>query len=179
MTNTVKLHKLTFEPFISDKEIDERVEQLGADLNLEYKGKKPIFIPVLNGSFVFAADLLRKFEDSCEISFVKLASYAGTESTGEVQTHIGLDDKIRGRHIIIVEDIIDTGNTMHAFLQDLQKLAPASVAVASLLVKPDALQHPIDVTYKGFDIPTDFVVGYGLDYDGLGRNLPHIYRLQE
>ncbi len=174
---TVQLHDLNFSTSISAEKIAERVEQLGVDLNLDYEGKNPIFIAVLNGAFVFTADLVRQFKGNCELSFVKLASYAGTESSGTIATRIGLEAEVRGRHIIITEDIVDTGNTMFHFLQELAELSPASIEIASLLVKPDALQHELDIKYKGFEIPTDFVVGYGLDYNGLGRNLPDIYSL--
>ena len=174
---TIQLHDLTFSTSISAERIAERVEQLGVDLNLDYEDKNPIFIAVLNGAFVFTADLVRQFKGNCELSFVKLASYAGTESTGDIATRIGLETEVRGRHVIVTEDIVDTGNTMFHFLQELEALSPASIEIASLLVKPDALQHNLDIKYKGFEIPTDFVVGYGLDYDGLGRNFPDIYSL--
>ncbi len=175
--NTIQLHDLTFSTSISAEQIAERIEQLGVDLNLDYEGKNPIFIAVLNGAFVFTADLVREFKGNCELSFVKLASYAGTESSGDIATRIGLETEVRGRHIIVTEDIVDTGNTMNHFLQELRELSPASIQIASLLVKPDALQHDLDIKYIGFEIPTDFVVGYGLDYDGLGRNFPDIYSL--
>jgi len=174
---TIQLHDLTFSTSISAEKIAERVEQLGVDLNLDYEGKNPVFIAVLNGAFVFTADLVRQFKGNCELSFVKLASYAGTESSGDIATRIGLEAEVHGRHIIVTEDIVDTGNTMHHFLQELRELSPASIEIVSLLVKPDALQHDLDIKYKGFEIPTDFVVGYGLDYDGLGRNFPEIYSL--
>jgi hypoxanthine phosphoribosyltransferase len=174
---TIQLHDLTFSTSISAEQIAERIEQLGVDLNLDYEGKNPIFIAVLNGAFVFTADLVREFKGNCELSFVKLASYAGTESSGDIATRIGLETEVRGRHIIVTEDIVDTGNTMNHFLQELRELSPASIQIASLLVKPDALQHDLDIKYIGFEIPTDFVVGYGLDYDGLGRNFPDIYSL--
>lgn len=176
---TIKLHDLTFSVFISEMQITERIEQLGVDLNLDYEGKNPLFIAVLNGAFVFTADLVREFKGNCELSFVKLSSYAGTESTGDIATRIGLETEVRGRHLIITEDIVDTGNTMAHFLKELAELEPASVAIASLLVKPDSMQHDLDIKYEGFSIPPDFVVGYGLDYDGLGRNFPDIYRLVE
>lgn len=174
---TVKLHDLAFSISISAERIAERIEQLGVDLNLDYEDKNPIFIAILNGAFVFTADLVRQFKGDCELSFIKLASYAGTESSGDIMTRIGLETEVRGRHVIITEDIVDTGNTMFHFLQELRELSPASIEIASLLVKPDALQHDLDIKYKGFEIPTDFVVGYGLDYDGLGRNLSDIYSL--
>lgn len=176
---SVTLHNLSFQKFLLASDIEERTEQLGVDLNLDYENKNPLFIAVLNGSFIFAADLVRHFKGDCEISFVKLSSYAGTESSGDVATRIGLEVDVRNRHIIIVEDIVETGNTMYKFLQELKEMKPASIEIASCLVKPDAMQRDIDIKYKGFDIANDFVVGYGLDYDGLGRNLPDLYTLIE
>jgi len=174
---TIQLHDLSFSTSIPAERIAERVEQLGVDLNLDYENKNPVFIAVLNGAFIFTADLVRQFKGNCELSFVKLASYAGTESSGDIATRIGLETEVRGRHVIITEDIVDTGNTMSHFLQELRELSPASIEIVSLLVKPDALQHDLNIKYRGFEIPTDFVVGYGLDYDGLGRNYPDIYSL--
>lgn len=176
---TVRLHNLTFKRSISAAQIAERTEQIGADLNTDYADKNPIFLAMLNGAFVFTADLVRQFRGNCELSFVKLNSYAGTESTGDLMTRIGLETKVRGRHVIVTEDIVDTGNTMYQFLRELEELQPASVEIASLLVKPDALEHDVRIKYVGFRIPPEFVIGYGLDYDGLGRNYPDIYRLQE
>ena len=161
-SNTIRLHDLTFSTSIPAERIAERVEQLGVDLNLDYEDKNPVFIAVLNGAFIFTADLVRQFKGDCELSFVKLASYAGTESSGDIATRIGLETEVRNRHVIITEDIVDTGNTMFHFLQELRVLNPASIEIVSLLVKPDALKHDLDIKYKGFEIPTDFVVGYGL-----------------
>ncbi len=176
---TVRLRELNFSVTKTREEIAARVRQIGANLNLDYANKKPVFLAVLNGAYVFTADLVREFEGECEVAFVKLSSYAGKESTGDVATRIGLATSIKNRHVIITEDIVDTGNTMHKFLRELEEFEPASVEIAALLVKPDALLHDISVRYVGFNIPPDFVIGYGLDYDGLGRNLPDIYTLEE
>jgi len=179
MSKTIKLHDLNFEPFIYEKEIEERIAKIGADITQKFKGKKPLFIAILNGAFVFAADLVRACEVDSEIVFIRLMSYHGLESSGTVKTVIGLDQDLENRHLIIVEDIIDSGQTMHNFLQDLKERNPASITIATLLLKPGALQFPIDPDYVGFEIPTKFVVGYGLDYDGLGRNYRDIYQLKK
>ncbi len=177
MDDLVKAHDLPFELFISEAQIEKRVRELGKAIEADYKGKKPLLLGVLNGAFVFAADLIRASEIDCEISFIKLSSYRGLQSSGEVETLIGLDIDVNGRDIIIVEDILDSGKTLHYFLPELIKLQPASVALAIFLVKPEALEYPIHIDYQGFEIPNKFVIGYGLDYDGLGRNLRGIYQL--
>ena len=141
------------------------------------QGKKPLFIAILNGAFIFAADLFKQINIEAEISFIKLASYKGIKSTGKVITAIGLDVDLHRRDVIIVEDIVDTGKTLFQFLPQLQHQHPASLKIASLLHKPDALLHPIKIDYLGFTIPNKFVIGYGLDYDGLGRNIKEIYQL--
>lgn len=168
-----------FEPFITKDAIEKRVVQIAQQINEDYKHKKPLFLGILNGSFLFAADLFRHITlPNAEISFVKLASYKGTNSTGSVLTSIGLDMPLQGRDIIIIEDIIDTGNTLNSFLPDLYSRSISSLSIATLLCKPDALLHPaIKAQYCAFEIENKFVLGYGLDYDGLGRNLPEIYRL--
>ncbi len=179
MSKTIKLHDLNFEPFISEKEIEARIGQIGAEITQKFEGKKPLFIAILNGAFVFAADLVRACEVDSEIVFIRLMSYHGLESSGTVKTVIGLDQDLENRHLIIVEDIIDSGQTMHNFLQDLKEKNPASITIATLLLKPGALQFPIEPDYVGFEIPTKFVVGYGLDYDGIGRNYRDIYQLKK
>lgn len=148
-------------------------------INTDYTGKKPLFIAVLNGSFLFAADLFRQITIDAQISFIKLASYKGTTSTGNIITAIGLEEPVFERHIILLEDIIDTGKTLSEFIPQLLHQNPASLKIASLLTKPEALKHPVIPDYYGFAIPNKFVVGYGLDYDGLGRNIPEIYQLAE
>ena len=173
----VKVHDKLFRPMISAQTIAERVEAMGQQITNDYNGKQPLLLAILNGAFVFAADLSRAVKTDMALTFVKLASYKGTATTGNVTTMLGLDFDIKDRHIIIVEDIVDTGNTLHNFLKELQKEEPASVEIAACFHKPTALQHPLSIKYLCFEIPDHFIIGYGLDYDGLGRNLPDIYEL--
>jgi hypoxanthine phosphoribosyltransferase len=161
------------------KVLDKEFEPyLAKQLNQEYAGKRPIFLSILNGSFLFTADLFKQITIEAEVCFIKLASYKGTTSSGNVITAIGLDANVSGRDIIIVEDIIDTGKTLHHFLPQLAASQPASIKIAVLLNKTEALAYPVKVDYACFDIPNKFVVGYGLDYDGLGRNTKAIYQLK-
>lgn len=178
-TKTVQLHDLSFVPMITEKEILGKIDEMAAQIKARHGDKRPLFLGVLNGAFVLAADLARACDFDCEVSFIKLSSYQGTKSTGNLTTLIGLNESVEGRAIIIVEDIIDSGKTLHKFIPELMKMGPASVEVAALLVKPDSIQFPIDIHYQGFEIPPAFVVGYGLDYDGLGRNLRDIYQLKQ
>jgi len=175
----IRVHDKTFEPYLTAKEIDSAIEKLAGEINRDYEGKKPLFISILNGSFMFAADLFKKLTIEAEICFIKLASYKGTKSTGHVITAIGLDVDLIHRHLIVVEDIVDTGKTLGKFLPQLHNQQPASVKICALLHKPEATVHSIPINYLGFSIPNKFVVGYGLDYDGLGRNIPAIYKLSE
>lgn len=168
-----------FKPYITAAEIDIRIKDMAEKINEDYKGKKPIFIAILNGSFMFASDLFKSISIEAEICFIKLASYKGTKSTGNVITSIGLDEPLQGRHVVIVEDIVDTGNTLTKFLPQLYNQQPASLKIAALLQKPEALEHPLDIDYIGFSVPNKFLLGFGLDYDGLGRNLAEIYQLVE
>ncbi len=172
----VQLHDLLFVTLLREEQVEERVQEIGAELTQAYRGKKPLFISILSGAFVFAADLIRTFGGDCEIGFVKLASYSGTRSSGDVQTVMGLEKDLRGRHLIVVEDIVDTGRTLHFFLNHLRAQEPASICTVTFLRKPEAAEFPVPVDHVGFDIDDRFVVGYGLDYDGLGRNLPGIYQ---
>lgn len=160
---------------IPEAAIMQRVAQVAEQINNDLKDENPLFLAVLNGSFMFAADLLRGISIPCEISFVRMASYEGTSSTGKVKELLGLNEDISGRSIVVVEDIIDSGLTMKHLLQTLQQKGPKQVKVASLLVKPGNLKVDLDVSYCCFEIPNDFIVGYGLDYDGYGRNLRDIY----
>ncbi|PQJ11786.1 hypoxanthine phosphoribosyltransferase [Flavipsychrobacter stenotrophus] len=169
----------TFVPFISAAKINERVSELAATINRDYAGKKPLVIGILNGSFIFAADLFRLLTIEAEISFIKLASYKGTSSTGNVVTAIGMEENLKDRHVIIVEDIIDTGKTLHAFMPEIMNRQPASVKIATFLSKPDALKYDVKADYCAFEIENKFVLGYGMDYDGLGRNIPELYVLKE
>lgn len=175
----IQVHDKHFVPYLSAREIDEKVKELAAEISKDYKEKRPLIIAVLNGSFLFAADLFRNLSIEAEISFIKLASYKGTTSSGNVITAIGLEESLHDRHIILLEDIIDTGKTLHEFIPQLEHQGPASIKIAALLTKPEALKYPIHADYAGFAIPNKFVVGYGLDYDGLGRNIPEIYQLEE
>jgi hypoxanthine phosphoribosyltransferase len=177
MTQQVRIHDLDFVPLYTEDQIQTRVREIGAQLTTRFAGQTPLFISILSGAFVFASDLIRAFDGHCEIKFVKLSSYAGTQSTGTVQSIIGLDKDIRDRPLIVVEDIVDTGRTLHYFLDQLREMQPASVCTVTFLRKPDAAEFPVPVDYIGFDIDNRFVVGYGLDYEGLGRNLRGIYQL--
>lgn len=175
----IKVHEKYFVPWLSEDVILNRVKQIAGQINKDYAGKKPLFIGILNGAFMFASDLFKNVTIEAEISFIKLASYKGTKSTGQVITAIGLDMDVNGRDIIIVEDIIDTGKTLTEFLPQLRHQQPASLKVAVLLHKPEATLHYINIDYCCFSIPNKFVVGYGLDYNGLGRNISSLYQLQE
>ncbi len=175
----VKIKDKTFKTSITEGEIRERVKAVAERISHDMEGKNPLLLGVLNGSFIFAADLMRELTIPCEISFVKLASYQGITSTGKVHEVLGINEDLAGRHIVIVEDIVDTGKTMKQMIESLGTRNPASVHVCTLFVKPDKLQEPIDIEYACFSIPNDFIVGYGLDYDQQGRNLKDIYTLLE
>jgi hypoxanthine phosphoribosyltransferase len=168
----------TFCTYLSEEDIQEKIKQMAEAINKEYEGKKPLFIGILNGAFMFASDLFKNLTIDAEITFIKLASYKGMKSTGNVVTSIGLDHDLYGRDVVIVEDIIDTGKTLHKFLPQLEHQQPASLRIAALLHKPEALQFPLQIDYVGFSIPNKFVVGYGLDYNGMGRNLKEIFQLK-
>lgn len=174
----VEIEDKVFQLMLEYDQIKKRTRLLGIQLNLEYENKVPLFIGVLNGSFLFMADLLKEVDISCEVAFIRVASYEGESSTGTVREVIGLDVDLKDRDIILVEDIVDTGLTLNYILETVKKHEPASVKVCTLLYKPSAMTHEIeDMSYVGFEIPNEFVVGYGLDYKGLGRNLKDIYRV--
>ena len=173
----VQVHGKFFEKKIDAAEIGLKVQSIASQIAVDYNSKNPIFIAVLNGAFMFASDLLKELPIPCEIAFIKLASYSGTNSTGQVKNIIGLNHSVENRHIIVIEDIVDTGETAVHLMDELKKVNPASISMATLLCKPDAMIKNVIPKYVGFEIPPDFVIGYGLDYDGLGRNLPHIYEL--
>jgi hypoxanthine phosphoribosyltransferase len=175
----IRVHDKIFEPYLSAGDIAGKVALMASELNRDYEKKRPLFISILNGSFMFASDLFKIITIEAEICFIKLASYKGAKSTGHVITAIGLDIDLFNRHVIIIEDIVDTGKTLNVFLPQLRHQQPASLKIAALLHKPDAIVYPLDIDYLGFSIPNKFVVGYGLDYDGLGRNLGEIYRVVE
>jgi hypoxanthine phosphoribosyltransferase len=168
-----------FEPSIKAAEINQAVEKVAKQINADLAGKNPLFIVVLNGAFMFASDLFKKITIDCEISFVKMSSYVGTETTGTIRELIGLDRVLKGRTVVVVEDIIDTGITMAHTIPLLQQLEAKEVYIATLLYKPEAFQKDYKIDYIGINIPNDFIIGYGLDYDGLARNLPEIYTLVE
>lgn len=175
----IQVHDKQFSLYINAHTIQDKVKWLASQLNQDYVGKKPLFIAILNGSFMFAADLFKHISFTAEICFIKLASYKGTKSSGQVITAIGLDTDIRDREVIIIEDIVDTGKTLYEFLPQIENQQPASLKIATLLHKPASTIYPIPIDYCCFSIPDDFVVGYGLDYDGLGRNYQAIYKLKE
>jgi hypoxanthine phosphoribosyltransferase len=176
---SIQVHDKVFDPFLTKEQIEDRINSLAEQLNTDYAGKRPLFIAILNGSFIFASDLFKKLRIDAEICFIKLASYKGSKSTGHVVTAIGLDNEIFGRDVVIIEDIVDTGKTLTEFLPQLYHQQPASLRIVALLHKADATAYPIPIDYLGFTIPDKFVVGYGLDYNGLGRNIPEIYKLVE
>ncbi|MBB6499606.1 hypoxanthine phosphoribosyltransferase [Pedobacter cryoconitis] len=177
MMNTIEVGDRKFEISITNERINERIKLIAAQINAEYEDKRPIFVGVLNGSFLFMADLLKEVNIPCEVAFMKVSSYKGTTSSGEMKEVFGLPENLKDRNLILVEDIVDTGFTLKYILEKVYLQQPASVRVCSLLFKPEAILSPIqELEYIGFEIPNEFVVGYGLDYDELGRNLKHIYR---
>ncbi len=173
----VKIKDKTFETSIPEAEILKRIQAVADRINKDMEGKTPIFLAVLNGSFMFAADLMKMVTIPCEISFVKLASYEGTSSTGKIKKMIGINTDLTGRNVIIVEDIVESGLTMQNMLDQLKEHNPASVSICTLLLKPEKLTVDLDIDYTVMEIPNDFIVGYGLDYDQQGRNLRDIYTL--
>jgi hypoxanthine phosphoribosyltransferase len=175
----IKLHDKTFDTYLTEQEIQEKISIIADQLNNDYKDKRPLFISILNGSFMFSADLFKHLTIDAEICFIKLASYRGMKSSGHVITAIGLDVDLFDRDVVILEDIVDTGKTLNEFLPKLDHQQPKSLKIAALLHKPEATQFPLKIDYVGFSIPNKFVVGYGLDYDGLGRNYKEIYQLAE
>ena len=175
----VKIKDKTFKTSIPEAEILKKVQVVADRINKDYEGRKPVFLAVLNGSFIFAADLMRMITVPSEISFVKYASYKGTSSTGSMKTLMGINQNLEGRDVIIVEDIVDSGFTMAHMIEDLKKKNPASIEICSLLVKPGNLKVDLDINYAVMEIPNDFIVGYGLDYDQEGRNLRDIYTIVE
>jgi hypoxanthine phosphoribosyltransferase len=170
------IRDLTFEPFIPEFTIRERIQELARQINSDYAGRVPLFLPILNGSFIFASDLIREITLECRISFVKHSSYQGTSSTGQLKTLIGLSESIFNQDILIVEDIMDTGLTLSKVVEELRSLGTRSVDIVTLIRKAPAREHAVQPRYIGFDIDHEFVLGYGLDYEGLGRNLKDIYK---
>lgn len=180
MEKVIKLHDRTFRVMIPAAKIDEAVTAVAQRINADYADKDtPLFVGVLNGSFMFMSDLIKKIEFNSELSFVKLSSYEGTQTTGDVKCLIGLNHSLEGRHVIIVEDIVDTGESIERMVRDLEKLHPASISVCTLFFKPGSYRKQIPIEYKAMEIGNEFIVGYGLDYDQLGRNLKDIYVVTE
>ena len=176
---TLQIKDKKFAVSIPEAEIRRQVKRVAGEINRDLRGRESLFLAILNGSFIFAADLMREVVLPSRISFVKLASYAGMSSTGEVVDLIGLDAEVEGRDVVIVEDIVDSGLTMKHVTEMLRSRNPRSLSVCALLVKPDNLQVDLDIRYKCFEIPNDFILGYGLDYDGFGRNTRDIYTVVE
>lgn len=175
----IKIHDKEFAPFIPYTKIDQAVSRIAGRMNKELRDKNPLFVAVLNGSFMFASDLFHKLEFPCEITFVKLASYSGTQSTETVRQLIGIDEDIVGRNIVIIEDIIDSGLTIERVLAQMQMIGAADIKIATLLYKPNAFKGSYAIDYVGLEIGNDFIVGYGLDYDKQGRNFKDIYKIVE
>ncbi|MDR1090115.1 MAG: hypoxanthine phosphoribosyltransferase [Prevotella sp.] len=175
---TVKIKDKEFELFLTQYVIENAIDKVAAQLNKDMAGKDPLFVCVLNGSFIYAAELMKRVTIPCEVSFVKVASYKGAASTGKLKEIYGLEEDIKDRTVVIVEDIVDTGYTMTLMLEQLNCDEPKEIFVSTLLLKPDALKQPVQLDYVALEIPNDFIVGYGLDYDGYGRNLSDIYKIK-
>jgi len=175
----MKVRDKEFELFISKEKIRERVKELASDINEDYHSKDPLFISVLNGSFMFASDLMKNIEIPSEISFVRVSSYDKTQSTGRVKKLVGLQEEVKNRNVVIVEDIVDSGYTLDSISSELKEGEPASLEIVTILFKPENLVKEVNLKYVGFKIPNKFVVGYGLDYDGHGRNLQDIYQIKD
>jgi len=173
----IKVHDKTFDTFLSELEIHNQIKRIAAEVNKDFAGKRPLFIAILNGSFMFASDLFKELTIEAEVCFIKLASYKGIKSTGQVVTSIGLDVSLKCRDVVIIEDIVDTGNTIENVWEQLKSLGAAEIKIATLLFKPNAYTKTVPIEYAAIVIPNDFIVGYGLDYKGLGRNLEDIYVL--
>lgn len=175
---TVKIKDKEFELFLTQETIEKAIDSIAVKLNEDLADKDPLFICVLNGSFMYASELMKRVTIPCEVSFVKMSSYKGTTSTGKIKEIYGLEEDIKGRTVVIVEDIVDTGYTMSLMIDQLKCDDPQEVLISTMLLKPEALQHTLKLDYVALEIPSDFIVGYGLDYDGYGRNLPDIYKLK-
>ena len=173
----IKIKDLEFAPFITRFDILERIKEIAINIEQDYENKNPVFISVLNGSFMFTSDLLKQVDIESQLTFIKVNSYDGTSSTNLIKEMIGLSENITDRHVIIIEDIVDTGHTMNYLIQELSKKDPSSIEVATLFYKPEAHKYQTKLRYVGFEIPKLFIVGYGLDYDGLGRNYQDVYQL--
>jgi hypoxanthine phosphoribosyltransferase len=177
--DTIKIKDKSFRISIREAEIKQRVKALAEEMSRDLEGKNPLFLAVLNGAFIFAADLMREMTIPCEISFVKLASYQGTTSTGKIQEVIGINENLEGRTVVIVEDIVESGQTMKRMVEQIGTRNPASVKICTLFFKPDKLKENLSLDYVAFNIPDDFILGYGLDYDQAARGLKHVYSIVE
>lgn len=177
--NTIKVREKEFEVYLDETKIQQRIAEIGEEINEEYANKNPLFIGILNGSFMFASDLMKAVNVPSEIAFIRMASYKGMESSGAVKQVLGLQENVFGRHLILIEDIVDSGLTMEQVIKFFQERGSKSIRVATLLLKPEKLEKDLKLDYVGFEIPEKFVVGYGLDYNGHGRNLKDIYQLKE
>ena len=177
--DTITIHDSTFRIFLQPGEIHDAVERIARQLNNDLHDKDVIFLVILNGSFLFAADLLRNYHNSCRISFVKISSYEGITNEGRIKELIGINEILEDKTVVIVEDIVDTGNTLDCVINQIKEKHPAELKIVTLLLKPEAYEYPHKIDYIGFRIPNRFVVGYGLDYDGFGRNMTGIYSLVE
>lgn len=175
---SVKVRDKEFDLFIPESEILGAIDKMADLMNKELDGKEPLFVCILNGAFMFASELLKRLTIPCEISFVRMASYQGTKSTGKIKEIYGLEEDIKGRTVVILEDIVDTGHTMSLIIDQLNCEEPKELRIATLLFKPAALKNQVKLDYVALEIPNDFIVGFGLDYDGYGRNLPHIYKIK-
>lgn len=175
----VTIYDSVFEQYLSEKQIDNAVSSVAENLNRDYQNQEVLFISVLNGSFMFSADLLKKIDLKCAVTFVKMQSYEGTSTTGKINELIGLNENLEGKNVVIIEDIVDTGNTLEKLSEIIAQKNVKSSKIATLLYKPTAYKKEFPIDYVGIEIPNDFVVGYGLDYDGLGRNLSKIYKLKK
>ena len=175
----VRLKDKNFQLFIDSKELNNSIESLSNKINQDYSDREPIFLCVLNGAFVFAAELIKRFNHECQVSFVKLSSYQGVQSSGTINSLIGLNEDIKGKDVIIVEDIVDTGQTIANIVENILNKNPRSIEVATLLYKPKSYQKQIPIKYRAIEIGNDFIVGFGLDYNGLGRNLEEIYIIEK
>ena len=174
----IQVKDLTFVPYVSESELLEAIDRIAQQINTEYQGKEVLFVGVLNGVFMFSSDLLKRIDLNCQINFVKLSSYDGTQSTEKVKQLFGLSESVEGKHVILIEDIVDTGITIEGLYNDLMKQNPASLEICTLLFKPDKYTKIVPIRYVAKSVANEFVVGYGLDYDGYGRNFPMIYQLQ-
>mgnify|MGYP001369861862 FL=1 len=175
----VRLKDKSFQLFIDSKELNDSIESLSNKINQDYSDREPIFLCVLNGAFVFAAELIKRFNHECQVSFVKLSSYQGVQSSGTINSLIGLNEDIKEKDVIIVEDIVDTGQTIANIVENILNKNPRSIEVATLLYKPKSYQKQIPIKYRAIEIGNDFIVGFGLDYNGLGRNLEEIYIIEK